>query len=168
MKDTVHSSTNVLIQVYDADVVPTADAAPTATAIKSFWIKNTTRDAYHEAVIGGLDGQQPDLAVDALVLGDSTQATANVAAGQALGNETFRTTTVDTSTSGQTFTASTFIDSTEGNQLVFEEAALVAVQPNGNDLPINRFLIDDPGGLLSPKTQNETVTIDIQISQTDI
>jgi hypothetical protein len=59
-----------------------------------------------------------------------------------------------------------FIDSTEGNSQTFTEAALVSEQSN-NDLPINRFELDDPGGLLSPKSADETVTIDIEIRQED-
>jgi hypothetical protein len=168
MNHTVHSSANVSVQVFAAHEAPTITEARESTPQESYWIKNTTRDAYHETVVDALDGQQPDLTVDAFLLGDSTADTTNIAAGQPLGNETFRTSVVSTSTSGQTFTASVFIDSTEGNGLTFEEGALVATQGSGVALPINRFLIDDPGGLLSPKTQNETVTIDIEITQTDI
>jgi hypothetical protein len=73
----------------------------------------------------------------------------------------------DSFVSGQQFTASIFLDSTVGVGQTFEEAALIAEQSGGNDLPINRFLLDDPSGLLSPKSGNETVTIDIEITQQD-
>jgi hypothetical protein len=157
---------NIEIAVYEAADAPDPDAAADATPKDTFRARNTTRRAYHEGVVGALAGSVPDLEVDALALGDSTKDTANVAAGSPLGNETFRTTTTDTFTSGKTFSAAVFIDSTEGNGLTFEEAALVAEQLN-NDLPINRFFLDDPGGLLSPKSADETVTIDIEIRQED-
>jgi hypothetical protein len=158
---------NIEIAVYDAADAPDPGTAANVTPKETFSTQNTTRGAYHEAVVGAIAGATPDLAVDALALGDSTKDTANVAAGKPLGNETFRTTTTDTFASGQTFTAAVFIDSTEGNGLNFEEASLVSEQSNGNSLPINRFKLDDPGGLLSPKSSEETVTIDIEIRQED-
>jgi hypothetical protein len=112
-----------------------------------------------------LNGVNADIEVDALALGDSTADVSTLADTAILGNETFRTTTVDTSTSGQTFRVSVFIDSTEAND-TFEELALVA-ERSQDDLGINRALIDDPGGLLSPKSQGETVTVDIEITQND-
>jgi hypothetical protein len=157
---------NIEIAVYDAADAPDPDAAADATPKETFRTQNTTRGAYHEAVVGALAGTTSDLEVDALALGDSNKDTANVAAGSPLGNETFRTTTTDTFASGQTFTAAVFIDSTEGNGQSFTEAGLVSEQSN-DDLPINRFKLDDPGGLLSPKSADETVTIDIEIRQED-
>jgi hypothetical protein len=153
--------------VYDEQDAPTLAAAQAAPPKREHQTHNTTRDVYHEEVIGALNGVSPELTVDALALGDSTADTANISAGSPLGNETFRTTVTDTSTDGQTFTAATFIDSTEGNGQIFNEAALVSERPSG-DLPINRFLIDDSGGLLDPKTSGETVTIDIEIRQEDV
>jgi len=158
---------NITISVYDAGDAPTAAAASAAEPKRTYETHNATRASYHEAIVAGLDGVQADLTVDALALGDSTQPTADVTAGDALGNELFRTTPTDTFTDGQTFTASIFLDSTEANGSTYEEAALIAEQGDGSDLPINRFLIDDPGGLLSPKSENETVTIDIEITQED-
>lgn len=154
-----HTATNIRIAVFDSP-----DATEPTTVFRTH---NTTRDLYHEAVVGELNGVAADLQIDALALGDSTVATTNLNDSQLLGNETFRTDTIDTDRSGQTFTASIFIDSTEGNGQTFEEGALTAVQPDGSDLPINRFLISDPGGLLSPKSQGESVTIDVEITQTD-
>lgn len=165
--NTPQTEDNITINVFDAADAPTADAAAEATPKRSYETHNATRGSYHEAIVAGLDGIDADLTVDALALGDSTLATADVAAGSALGNELFRTTPTDTFTDGQTFTASVFLDSTEANGNSYEEAALVAEQSDGSDLPINRFLIDDPGGLLSPKSENETVTIDIEITQED-
>jgi hypothetical protein len=166
MTEFPHTSDNIHIAVYDAQDAPTVAAARAADPKCECHIHNTTRDEYHEEVVTALAGTVPDLEVDALALGDSTADTANVAKGSPLGNETFRTTTTDTFTDGQTFTAATFIDSTEGNGQTFTEAALVSEQSN-NDLPINRFLLDDPGGLLDPKTSGETVTVDIEIRQED-
>jgi hypothetical protein len=166
MTESPYTSDNIRIAVYDAQDAPTAAAARAADPKYEYRTHNTTRDVYHEEVVGALNGTVPDLEVDALALGDSTADTANVAKGSPLGNETFRTTTTDTFTDGQSFTAATFLDSTEGNGQSFTEAGLVSEQSN-NDLPINRFLIDDPSGLLSPKTSGETVTIDIEIRQED-
>jgi hypothetical protein len=166
MPDFPQASDNILIRVHDAANAPTYEDALKATPKREYRTHNTTRGAYHEEVVGALAGTTPDLEVDALALGDSTKDTANVTAGSPLGNETFRTTTTDTFASEQTFAAAVFIDSTEGNGLIFEEAALIAEQSN-NDLPINRFLLDDPGGLLSPKSSDETVTINIEIRQED-
>lgn len=161
------STDNITITVFDAADAPTAEAAAEAEPKRTFETHNATRAGYHEAIVAGLDGVQADLTVDALALGDGTMTTADVPAGDALGNELFRTTPTDTFTDGQTFVASIFLDSTEANGNTYEEAALVAEQGDGSDLPINRFLIDDPGGLLSPKSENETVTIDIEITQED-
>jgi hypothetical protein len=122
---------------------------------------------YHEEIVAALDGTSPDLTVDALALGDSTDDTTNIPDRDPLGNELFRTSITDSFTDGQTFSASIFLDSTEANSLSLSEGALVAEQGGGIDLPVNRFLLDDPSGLLDPKSQNETVTVDIEITQED-
>lgn len=168
MNDTPYTTDNIQIAVYDAAEAPTfQDTQGTDTTPKATYkTHNRTRNLYHEEIINALNGVSPDLTVDVLVLGSSTTATVDLADSAVLGTETFRTSTTDTFTNGQTFTASTFLDSTEGNGSTFEEAALVSEQ-SGGDLPINRFLIDDPGGLLSPKTNSETVTIDITLTQED-
>lgn len=157
---------NIRVEVYDENEAPTAEAAAEASPKRVYETHNTTRDSYHEAVVGALAGGNIDLTVDKLALGDSTLATADVAAGSPLGNELFRIAVTETFTSGQTFTASTFLGSGDGNGNNFEEAALVAEQSTG-DFPINRFLLSDPAGLLSPKSQSETVTIDVEITQQD-
>lgn len=160
---------NVTIAVYDADVVSSlAETETTDTSPKAeLSIHNTTRSAYHEAIIDALGGSTSlDITVDALALGDSTVDTANLGTFQPLGNEQFRTTTVDLDTAGQTLDARIFIDAVEANGLRLDEAALIAERPSG-ELPINRFLLDDPGGLLDPKSRNETVTITIEITQSD-
>jgi hypothetical protein len=156
---------NIHIQVYPADVDSLA-AARSAVPTREHQTHNTVRGAYHEELVAGLDGQTPDITADKLALGDSTAGTSTLAATAPLGNETLRVSTTDTFTDGQTFTASVFLDSTQGNGQTFEEAALVAEQ-SGGDLPVNRFLIDDPGGLLAPKADDETVTIDIEITHED-
>jgi hypothetical protein len=166
MRHQSHTTDNIQIAIYNAQDAPTFGAIHTATPKHEYQTHNVTRDGYHEAVVGALNGVSPELTVDALALGDSTVATADIPADDPLGNETFRTTVTDSSVTGQTFTAATFIDSTEGNGQVFNEAALVSEQSSG-DLAINRFLIDDNGGLLDPKTQGETITIDIEITQRD-
>jgi hypothetical protein len=164
--ETPQTTDNIRIAVYDAGDAPTPAAAAEATPEQVVETHNTTRDRYHEEVVGALAGNTPDLTVDALALGNSTADTANIPAGDPLGNETFRTVVTDVFTNAKTVTIATFIDSTQGIGQVFEEAAAVAEQSN-NDLPINRFRISDPGGLLSPKTNNETVTIDITLTQED-
>jgi len=162
---TTQTSENVIIQTFPPGVA-SLQQARTASPTGVRRLSNTTRGAYHEAVIGELDGTAADIEIDALALGDSTTATSNVGKTTALGNETFRTSVTDVFVDGRTVTASIFIDSTQGNGLVFNEAALVA-ERSGGDLPINRFLIDDPGGLLDPTGENETVTLDIQLTQED-
>lgn len=166
MTEYPHTTDNIRITIYDEQDAPTLAAAQAAAPKQEHQTHNTTRDVYHEEVVGALNGVSPDLTVDALALGNSTLATADVPDGDPLGNETFRTTVTDTSVTGQTFTAATFIDSTEGNGQSFSEASLVSERPSG-DLPINRFKIDDSGGLLDPKQSGETVTIDIEIRQED-
>jgi hypothetical protein len=166
MTEHPNTADNIQIAVYDVQDAPTLAAAQAACPKREHQTHNVTRDKYHEEVVGALNGVSPDLTVDALALGDSTLATADVPDGDPLGNETFRTTVTDTSVTGQTFTAATFIDSTEGNGQSFSEASLVSERPSG-DLPINRFLIDDSGGLLDPKQSGETVTVDIEIRQED-
>jgi hypothetical protein len=156
--ETPTADTNIRIRVHDAT---------SGALLEEYRTHNTTRTAYHEAIVAGLAGTAADLTVDALVLGDSTADTSTLADSAAVGNELFRTSPTDAFTDGQQFVASVFLDSTEGNGQTFEEAALVAEQSDGSDLPLNRFLIDDPGGLISPKSENETVTIDIKITQKD-
>jgi len=162
---TTQTSENVIIQTFPPGVA-SLQQARTASPTGVRRLSNTTRGAYHEAVIGELDGTAADIEIDALALGDSTTGTGGLGSSQPLGNETFRIAVTDTFTDGQSFTASIFIDSTQANGQTFEEAALVAERGSG-DLPINRFLIDDPGGLLSPKSDDETVTIDIELTQED-
>jgi hypothetical protein len=161
-----HTTDNIRIAVFDAADAPTPAAAAEATPKQVVNTHNTTRDRYHEEVVDALAGNTPDLTIDSLALGDSTADTVNIPTGDPLGNETLRVSVTDVFTNAQTVTVATFLDSTQGIGLNFEEAALVAEQST-NDLPINRFLISDPGGLLSPKTNNETVTIDITITQED-
>jgi hypothetical protein len=168
MSDTENPTTtdNIRIAVYDEADAPDAESAREAEPKRVHTTHNTTREAFHSEIIEALNGTSPDLTVDSLVLGGSTLATADVTAGAPLGNELFRKGVTDTVTSGTTFTASTFIDSTQANGNSYTEAALVAEQ-SSNDLPVNRFLIDDPANLLDPKESNETVTIDIEISVSD-
>jgi hypothetical protein len=166
MTEQTNTSDNIRIAVYDEQHAPSYAAAQTACPQREYRTHNVTRDVYHQEVVSALNGVSPELTVDALALGNSTLATADVPAGDPLGNETFRTTVTDTSVTDQTFTAATFIDSTEGNGQTFTEASLVSERPSG-DLPINRFLISDSGGLLDPKISGETVTIDIEITQED-
>jgi hypothetical protein len=157
---------NIRIAVYDADDAPDAESAREAEPEQVYETHNTTREEFHTEIVQALSGTTPDLTVDSLALGDSTLATADVAAGSPLGNELFRTSVTDTFTSGTTFTASTFIDSTQANGNSYEEAAIIGEQ-SGNDLSINRFLISDPSGLLDPKDNNSTVTIDVEVSVSD-
>jgi hypothetical protein len=160
------TATNVRVSAFDAASVDSLAAARSATPKRTYRIANTTRAKYHETVVSALNGTTVDIAVDKLALGDSTADTSTLAASAPLGNETLRVSITDTFTDGQSFTASVFLDSTQGNGQTFEEAALVAERSSG-DLPINRFLIDDPGGLLAPKSDDETVTIDIELTQED-
>jgi hypothetical protein len=166
--DSPQASDNVHVRVFDAAEAPTAEAArrPETEPQAEFRTHNATRDVYHETVVSALNGVTPDLTVDALALGDSTKPTRDVADGRPLANETFRTGVLDTFVDGQDFVVSAFLDSTEANGQVFEEISLIAEQPT-TDLPINRALLDDPGGLLDPKTQGSTVTIDVTIRQED-
>jgi len=156
---------NVIIRTFPPEVA-SLEQARTTTANDSLRLSNTVRGAYHEELVAGLNGSPPDITVDKLALGDSTADTSTLAASAPLGNETLRVSTTDSFTDGQTFTASIFLDSTQGNGQTFEEAALVA-ERSGGDLPVNRFLIDDPGGLLDPKSDDETVTLDIEITHED-
>jgi len=158
---------NVTIRIFDAEEAPTATAAEDASPIRTYRTHNTTRGLYHETIVEALNGTSPDLTVDAAAFGGSTSDTSTLAAASALGNELFRTTPTDTFVDGQEFNASIFLDSTEANGLTLEEFALIAEQSGGSDLPINRFLISDPGGLLAPKSSNETVTLDVTLTQTD-
>ena len=160
------ASDNIHIRVFDAADAPDAEAAAEADPIGEYHTHNATRRQYHESIIDALGGASVDLEVDSLALGDDDRDTGEIAAGDVLGNETFRTDVTDPITSGQTFRASTFLDSTEGNDQTFREAALVAETASG-DVGINRVVIDDPGGLLDPKSASETVTIDIDIKQED-
>lgn len=160
------TKTNVRVSSFDAETAGSLAAARTATPKRTYRITNTTRTKYHETVVSALNGATVDITVDALALGDSTTGTGGLGSSQPLGNETFRIAVTDSFTDGQSFTASIFIDSTQANGQTFEEAALVAERTSG-DLPINRFLIDDPGGLLAPKSDDETVTIDIELTQED-
>jgi hypothetical protein len=157
---------NIRVAVYDAADAPDVESAREAEPKQLHQTHNTTREAFHTDIVEALNGTIPDLTVDSLALGDSTQSTANVTDGTPLGNELFRTGVTDTFTSGATFTASTFIDSTQANSLTLTEASLVSEQ-SSTDLPINRFLISDAAGLLQPKESNETVTIDIEITISD-
>jgi len=159
---------NVTIKIFDAAKAPTPSAAKNAEPIRTYRTHNTTRVRYHETIIEALNGgTSPDLAVDAAAFGGSSADTSTLAPSSPLGNELFRTTPTDQFVIGQEFNASIFIDSTEANGLTLEEFALVSEQSNGSDLPINRLLIQDPGGLLAPKSNNETVTFDVTLTQQD-
>jgi len=164
--DSPEASDNITIQVYDSESAPTLEATQTAQPKQTHRTHNATRAAYHKTVIQALAGSVPDLKLDAIALGDSTTSTADLAETSALGNELFRTGVVDVTPEGQTARISAFIDASEANGLNLEEAALVA-ETNTGDLPVNRFLIDDPGDLLSPKSRSETVRFTIEITQQD-
>ena len=161
---TAVTTDNVRVRIYDAADAPTPDAARDAEPIAELTEHNVTRPAYHEAVVGLLGGESTDLEVDSLALGDDDSGT--VADGVVLGNEIFRTSLTDSIIDGQSFTASVFLDSTEGNGASYFEAALVAETGSG-DIPINRVVFDDPEGRLDPKTNDATATIEIEITQQD-
>lgn len=155
---------NVHVRVYDAAEASTLKEARAADPKREYHAHNTTRASYHEAVISLLNGGGDDIAADVLVLGDDDSDTAQIADGNPLGNEIFRTSITDPRQDGQTFRTTTFIDSTEANGQSYFEAALVAETGSG-DLGINRITLADP--LLDPKQEGETVTIDIDITQED-
>jgi hypothetical protein len=164
--ETPSTTDNIRIEVYDKTDAPDLASAREADPEQVYETHNTTRGAFHTEIVEALNGTTPDLTVDSLALGDSTLATADVSDGSPLGNELFRKGFTDSFVSGATFTASTFIDSTEANGLTIEEASLVSEQSN-NDLPVNRFLVTDPSGLLDPKESDSTVTIDVEIAVSD-
>ena len=164
MEDTQQTHDNIRICVFKAGDVGTPTAAEDAEPVREYRTHNATRTRYHETVIAGLDGDSIDIGADALAMGDSDADLADVPADEPLDSETFRTSVTDSFTDGQTFSASIFLDSTQANGETFREAGLVAETADG-DLPINRFVIDTP--LLDPKSENETVTIDIDITQED-
>ena len=164
MEDTHQTHDNIRIRVFNAEDAVTPTAAEDAEPVREYHTHNATRTRYHEAVIDGLNGDSIDIGVDVLALGDSDVDLSEVPEDEPLDNETFRTSVTDSFTDGQTFSASIFLDSTQANGETFKEAALVA-ETDGGDLPINRFTIDTP--LLDPKSENETVTIDIDITQED-
>lgn len=166
MAEHTQTSDNIHIQIFDASDVASLDGARETDPEREYHTHNTTRDRYHQSIVDQLNGVPVDLTIDALVLGDSTASTANIPDSDPLGNETLRISTTDSFVAGQQITISTFLDSTVGVGQTFEEAALVAEQ-SGGDIPINRFLISDPSDLLAPKSVNETVTIDIQLTQED-
>lgn len=158
---------NVTIRVFDVD----ADAGAAADTddrdpVREWTGHNVTRGALHEEIISGLIADTAAIGADKLVLGDSAVGTDTLAQTTAVGNEVFRTSITDQFQDGQTATFSTFLDSTEASGQVIEEIALVRETGSG-DRPINRVVIDDPGDLLAPKASNETVTIDIQLTQED-
>lgn len=161
---TAVTTDNVRVRIFDADEVPTLDAARDAEPVAELTEHNTTRAAYHEAIIAALGGTTADLEVDVLALGSDSSA--SVADGAVLGNETFRTSLTDSVVDGQSFTATVFLDSTEANGSSYFEAALVAETGSG-DIPINRVVFDDPEGRLDPKTNDATATIEIEITQQD-
>jgi len=111
---------NIHIQVYPDDVNSLA-AARSAVPTREHQTHNTVRGAYHEELVAGLNGATPDITVDKLALGDSTVGTSTLATSAPLGNETLRVSTTDAFTDGQTFTASIFLDSTQGNGQTFED-----------------------------------------------
>jgi hypothetical protein len=164
--ETPSTTDNIRIEVYDKTDAPDLASAREAEPQQVFETHNTTREAFHTEIVEALDGTATDFTVDSLALGDSTLATADVADGSPLGNELFRKNVTDSFVSGTTFTASTFIDSTQANGNSYEEAALISEQ-SSNDLPVNRFIISDPSGLLDPKDNNSTVTIDVEIAVSD-
>lgn len=161
---TAVTTDNVRVRLYDAAEAPTLDAARDAEPVAELTEHNTTRPAYHEAIIAALGGGATDLEVDVLALGGDDSG--SVADGAALGNESFRTSLTDSVVDGQSFTATVFLDSTEANGSSYFEAALVAETGSG-DIPINRVVFDDPEGRLDPKTNDATATIEIEITQQD-
>jgi hypothetical protein len=122
---------------------------------------------YHEAIIDALaNSTSLDIKIDSFALGDSTTDTANLSDTQVLGNEVFRTSTVDLDATGQTLKARAFIDAAEANGLNLNEGSLIS-ERQSDEIGVNRFLLDDPGGLLDPKSRNETVTVTVEITQSD-
>ncbi|AFH22843.1 hypothetical protein OSG_eHP36_00080 [environmental Halophage eHP-36] len=156
---------NIHIRVFDGDLKSPSDTAQ-ASLLNEYSTHNETRDRYHEIKIEALAGTTVDLGVDAVALGDGPAPVGSLPKSTILDNETFRIGTVDLDAVGQTLTVTALLDTTQGNGQTFNEAAVVAERPGG-DLAINRFLLDDPGGLLDPKNQDETVTIQIEITESD-
>lgn len=156
---------NIQVRVFDGGLNSVSDTTE-ATVLNEFSTHNETRIRYHETKIEALNGTTVDLGVDAVALGDGSAPVGSLSKSTILDNETFRIGTVDRDPVGQTLTVTALLDTTQGNGQTFNEAAVVAERPGG-DLPINRFLLDDPGGLLDPKNQDETVTIQIEITESN-
>jgi len=164
--DAVAQSTdNIRVRVFDGEL-NSVSATTQATLLNEYSTHNETRSRYHETKIEALTGTTVDLGVDAVALGDGLAPVGSLSKSTILDNETFRIGTVDLDPVGQTLTVTALLDTTQGNGQTFNEAAVVAERPGG-DLGINRFLLDDPGGLLDPKNQDETVTIQIEITESN-
>ena len=125
---------------------------------------NVTLRQYHEAVIDTLADPDVDVDVTHLALGDDDFEPA--VSDTSLGNELFRTPITDVVNNGDEILASTFLGSGQANGNSYFEAALVS-EAGGEDLFINRLLLDDPENRLDPKTDDVTATINITISQRD-
>jgi hypothetical protein len=158
---------NISISVYNAEDVASLEDASDADPKAEMTTHNTTRSVYHQEIIDALaNSTDLDIKIDSFALGDSTTDTASLGDTQVLGNELFRTSTVDLDANGQTLDARVFIDAVEANGVNLNEAALIS-ERQSNEVGINRFLLDDPGGLLDPKSRNETVTVTINLTQSD-
>jgi hypothetical protein len=161
------SEDNIFISVFDAEDVSSLEDASDADPKAELTTHNATRSVYHEAIIDALaNSTNLDIQIDSFALGDSTTGTANLSDTQVLGNELFRTSTVDLDANGQTLNARIFIDAAEANGLNLNEAALISERQT-DEIGINRFILDDPGGLLDPKSRNETITVTVEITQSD-
>jgi len=114
---------------------------------------NVTTTYLHEYMVDNLDpGQAVNMDIGYLALGTAT--TVPTAADTTLGTEVYRVAVTDIQDQGNDLFTSTFLDTTEANGNVLEEAGL-SDSVTANDPVVDRSLIST-----IDKTTNNTATID--------
>jgi len=132
-------------------------------------VYNVTTDLLHEYFVDNLDPDNTNAEANVAVgwLGLGTNGGGGTATGDTdLNNRTYEETVTDVADNGKDLLASTFLDSTEGNNNTFDEIGLFTGDPANLTNP-EVFLINHATFANVTKDNTKTVTFDVTLTFSD-
>lgn len=145
------------------------EASRSVEPVDSDTVYNVTTDLFHEYFVDNLDpaNTNPEANVKATWLSLGTDDTAPVTSNTDLNNRTYEESVTDHADNGKELLASTFIDSTEGNNNTFNELGLWTGDP-ANSANADVFLINHATFSPVTKDNSKTVTFDVTLTFSDV
>lgn len=146
------------------------DAARNVDPVETQTVYNVTTDRLHQYFVDNLDVAQTSSKdnIDAAWMALGTDAASGTSSSDTdLNNRTYSEAVTDHADNGKDLLASTFLDSTEGNNNTFDEIGLFTGDPanlGNNDV----FMINHATFADVTKDNTKTVTFDVTLSFSDV